>query len=173
MPAVPARQLARATTAVALALGASQLWPGSANHDEGCRPAEQRRDVAVMQEWLAGLTNGTGPRLDLLSEDFVLRVPESLPYGGTYTKDQQDEYGEANAEAWLAPTPGAAPRLDSTCGEVVLQGRFTRTARQTGRSVDVPLVEIFEIDRGQISGDTLYLADTAPVVAALAPDAPR
>ncbi|MFJ6085249.1 tautomerase family protein [Streptomyces sp. NPDC092369] len=103
--------------------------------------------------------------LPMLREDFVMSLPESLPYGGDYT-------GRQAFEEFFAKTPGGAEVWDSFSSEVdqVIEGQghfavqLTNTAvpKATGVPVVFHNLWLFEVASGRVVRTRLY-ADTARV----------
>lgn len=96
----------------------------------------------------------------------TVTVPDSLLYGGTLSAA---DYAAAAAGYWIrteGATP-AEPELTATCDKVYLEGRFSPTASATGIAVDMPIMEIFELEDGLVVSDTLFFFDSAQIVEAL------
>jgi ketosteroid isomerase-like protein len=103
--------------------------------------------------------------LPMLRQDFVLKIPATLPYGGEFTGR------EAFAE-FFGRTPGGAEvweSFDVHVDQVIesadyLVARLTNTAvlKATGRTVVVQNVWLFEVAGGRLVSAQLY-ADTAAV----------
>lgn len=103
--------------------------------------------------------------LPMLREDFVMSLPESLPYSGGYT-------GPEAFEDFFAKTPGGTEvwaSFSSRVDQVIeADGRFavrlTNTAvpKATGVPVVFHNLWLFEAVGGRLSGTRLY-ADTAVV----------
>jgi ketosteroid isomerase-like protein len=103
--------------------------------------------------------------LPMLREDFVMSLPESLPYGGDYP-------GPKAFEEFFAKTPGGTDVWDSFSSRVdqVIEAdgyfavQLTNTAvpKATGVPVVLHNLWLFEVANGRIVGTRLY-ADTARV----------
>ena len=103
--------------------------------------------------------------LPMLSEDFVMSLPESLPYGGDYT-------GRTAFEDFFATTPGGADVWESFSSRVeqvihadgYLAVQLTNTAvpKATGVAVVLYNLWLFTVANGRIVHTRLY-ADTARV----------
>jgi ketosteroid isomerase-like protein len=101
--------------------------------------------------------------LPMLRQDFVLKIPATLPYGGEFTGP------EAFAD-FFAGTPGGAEVWESFGVHVdqviessdYLIARLTNTAvlKATGNTVTFQNVWLFEIASGRLVSAQLY-ADTA------------
>lgn len=101
--------------------------------------------------------------LPMLRDDFVMRIPASLPYGGAY-------YGRQAFGSFFAGTPGGSEVWESF--EVSVDGvinagdhivaRLTNTAVpiSSGRPVDIENLWFFKVANGQFVSAQLY-ADTA------------
>jgi ketosteroid isomerase-like protein len=103
--------------------------------------------------------------LPMLRQDFVLKIPATLPYGGEFTGP------EAFAD-FFAGTPGGTEvweSFDVHVDQVIessdyLIARLTNTAvlKATGNTVTFQNVWLFEIASGRLVSAQLY-ADTAAV----------
>lgn len=103
--------------------------------------------------------------LPMLREDFVMSLPESLPYGGDYT-------GTTAFEEFFAKTPGGADVWESFSSQVdrVIEAdgafavQLTNTAvpKATGVPVVLHNLWLFEVANGRLTRTRLY-ADTARV----------
>ncbi len=103
--------------------------------------------------------------LPMLREDFVMSLPESLPYGGDYT-------GRKTFEEFFAKTPGGTEVWDSFSSRVdqVIEAdgyfavQLTNTAVPKGTGVPVVFhnLWLFEVANGRVAGTRLY-ADTAQI----------
>lgn len=103
--------------------------------------------------------------LPMLREDFVMSLPESLPYGGDYN-------GRKAFEEFFAKTPGGTDVWDSLSSRVdqviEAEGHFavqlTNTAvpKATGVPVVLHNLWLFEVANGRLVRTRLY-ADTARV----------
>lgn len=107
----------------------------------------------------------SGRILPMLREDFVMSLPESLPYGGDYT-------GRKTFADFFAKTPGGADVWDSFSTRVdqVIEAdnyfavQLTNTAvpKATGVPVVFHNLWLFEVANGRVARTRLY-ADTAQV----------
>lgn len=135
-----------------------------------CSTRAERADQAVVQAWLEALTSGRAA--EGLEEYWdpagTVVVPAALPYGGTYAVADQGAYGAAVNETWDTSALGT-PTLYASCGKVFAEARWNVTARATGRTVDQPLVEVFELENQRITKDTLYYFDTDELRRAITP----
>lgn len=103
--------------------------------------------------------------LPMLRDDYVMSLPESLPYGGDYT-------GRKTFEDFFAKTPGGTDVWESFSSHVeqVIEAdgyfavQLTNTAVPKATGVPVVLYNLwlFEVTGGRIGGIRLY-ADTARV----------
>ncbi len=104
----------------------------------------------------------TGDRegaLKLLHPDFRIQQPESLPHGGWYQgAEGMAEMGAAFGRYWdrtIGP-----PRILG-CGATAVQVTAqTWTAKETGRSATVDVVEIFEVTDGLLAEIRVFQQDT-------------
>jgi ketosteroid isomerase-like protein len=107
----------------------------------------------------------SGRILPMLGQDFVLKIPASLPYGGEFT-------GPEAFAKFFAGTPGGAAVWESFHVDVdqviesadYLIARLTNTAvpKATGQTVVLQNAWIFEVASGRLVSAQLY-ADTAAV----------
>jgi ketosteroid isomerase-like protein len=103
--------------------------------------------------------------LPMLCQDFVLKIPTTLPYGGEFTGP------EAFAD-FFAGTPGGAEVWESfdvhvdqvteSCNYLVAQLTNTTVLKATGKTVVLQNAWLFEVARGRLASAQLY-ADTAAV----------
>ena len=103
----------------------------------------------------------------LLSADYEISEPDSLPYGGTHRG--------ANGDIALMQRIGELlelrfdlDRLDAVDDEtIVLPMDVSFTARTTRRSISLAVVELLTVRAGRIARSEVYLKDTAAVLATL------
>jgi uncharacterized protein len=121
---------------------------------------EQMLDHAASGRWQA-LEN-------VLDKQFAIVEPDSLPYGGTHHGvDGYVALMQRIGELFeLAFEPQGLHALDQKT--VVLRIHVTFTARSTGRSVKLPVVEFLEVAGGLVQSSEVFLADTAALLATLA-----
>lgn len=103
----------------------------------------------------------------MLHPDFRIEQPGSLPHGGWYAgTDGMAEMGARFAEHWDRTI--SAPRVFG-CGEdtVVQVTTQTWTAKATGRSATVDVVELFEIADGRVRQIRVFQQDTHALLATL------
>lgn len=103
--------------------------------------------------------------LPMLREDFLMSLPESLPYGGDYT-------GRTAFEEFFAKTPGGTDvwesfnsRVDQVIeadGSFAVQLTNTAVPKATGVPVVLRNLWLFEVANGRLTRTRLY-ADTARV----------
>ena len=146
-----------ADVAAAEAPGAAANAPGSR---ETYTPAEMARAITEL------LGHRDSRRiLPMLRQDFVLKIPATLPYGGEFT-------GPEAFANFFAGTPGGAEvweSFDVNVDQVIesadyLIARLTNTAvvKATGKTVVIQNAWIFEAANGRLVNAQLY-ADTAAV----------
>jgi ketosteroid isomerase-like protein/phenylpyruvate tautomerase PptA (4-oxalocrotonate tautomerase family) len=148
--------------AAAEALDAAAKDPGS-------------RETSTKAEMAYAITELLGHRdsrriLPMLSQDFVLKIPATLPYGGEFT-------GPEAFAKFFAGTPGGATvweSFDVHVDQVIeaadyLVAQLTNTAvlKATGRTVVFQNAWLFELASGRLVSAQLY-ADTAAVTATAA-----
>ena len=104
--------------------------------------------------------------LALLHDDFRIEQPASLPHGGWHTgRDGLVAMGTTFAERWDRTI--SAPTLDAWGDGVVQVTTQTWTARATGRSATVDVVELFRVADGRIAEIRVFQQDTAALLATL------
>jgi ketosteroid isomerase-like protein len=106
-----------------------------------------------------------GPVLPMLRQDFVLKIPASLPWGGEFT-------GTEAFANFFSQAPGGTSvwkSFDVNVDQVIeaadyLVARLTNTAvfKATGKTVVIENAWIFEVADGRLVNAQLY-ADTAAV----------
>jgi ketosteroid isomerase-like protein len=135
---------------------------------EEAAKAPGRRETYTKAEMAYAITGLLGDRdssriLPMLRQDFVLKIPATLPYGGEFT-------GPEAFAKFFAGTPGGAQvwkSFDVHVDQVIesadyLVAQLTNTAvlRATGETVVIQNVWLFEVAGGRLAGAQLY-ADTA------------
>lgn len=103
----------------------------------------------------------------VLTEDFVIVEPDSLPYGGSH--HGAAGYGalmkKIGALFELAFEPEG---LHAVCDNMVmLRMNVTFVSRSTGRKVRLPVVELFTLRAGRIARGEVFLFDTAALLGTL------
>jgi SnoaL-like domain len=124
--------------------------------------------TSVVEQLLDHAANGRWEALEgVLDPAFEIVEPESLPYGGVHRgvsgyialMQRIGRLFELDFE------PLGLHALDG--GLVLLRMIVTFTARASGRSVRVPVVEILRVERGLVARSEVYLADPAALLATL------
>jgi uncharacterized protein len=103
--------------------------------------------------------DGTGAAA-LFHPQVRIQQPETLPHGGWHAgTDGMAEMGARFGRHWTRTI--SDPRI-SGCGDTVVQVRSqTWTARATGRSATVDVVELFAFRDGLVSEIRVFQQDTA------------
>jgi uncharacterized protein len=106
--------------------------------------------------------------LELLDEDVAFRPSESVPgHGGDWIGHEGFlNMCEAYAGTWEPPDGLQFEFLDGGGDKVVILASFTRTSRQTGRSIPIRMVEIITVRNGKIAELVPYFYDTVAMVEA-------
>jgi ketosteroid isomerase-like protein len=132
--------------------------------------APDSRETYTKAEMAYAITELLGHRdssriLPMLRQDFVLKIPATLPYGGEFT-------GHEPFAKFFAGTPGGAEvweSFDVHVDQVIesadyLVAQLTNTAvlKATGKTVVIQNVWLFEVASGRLVSAQLY-ADTAAV----------
>lgn len=107
---------------------------------------------------------------ELLHPQVRIQQPASLPHGGWHEgRDGMAEMGAAFARHWDRTIED--PRVFG-CGERVVQVTTqTWTAKATGRSATVDVVELFSFADGRIAEIRVFQQDTHALLATLSPPA--
>jgi uncharacterized protein len=103
---------------------------------------------------------------ELLHPDLRIEQPASLPHGGLHHgPDGMDAMGAAFAEHWERTIGEADLR---SCGDTAVQVTTqTWTAKATGRSATVDVVELFRVAGGRIVEIRVFQQDTHALLATL------
>jgi uncharacterized protein len=104
----------------------------------------------------------------LLDDEFVVYEAGGVPYSGEYRGPQGffDLFGKMNEDLELTPDPAIQYLVaDDT---VAMRYRLKFTARASGGSVEMSLVEIYTVRDGSIVELDVYYKDPSAVAALLA-----
>lgn len=103
----------------------------------------------------------------LLHEDFVVHEAGGMPFSGEYYGPQGffDLYAKMTAD--LVLTPGSAIQYLLAEDTVAMRFRLTLTARASGNSVEMNLVEVYTVRDGRIVDLDVYYKDPSAVAALL------
>jgi len=104
---------------------------------------------------------------NLLQEDFVVYQAGGLPYSGEYHGPQGFVELLTTMNEALELTAG--PKTEHPMGDDTVASRFrlTFTARASGRSVEMGLVEVYRVRDGLIAELDVYYKDPSAVAALL------
>jgi ketosteroid isomerase-like protein len=107
-----------------------------------------------------------GGAFELLHPDFRIEQPASLPHGGWHHGPEgMGAMGQTFARHWDRTI--GEPRIQG-CGDLVVQVTTqTWTARETGRSATVDVVELFSFADGLIAEIRVFQQDTHLLLATL------
>ena len=89
--------------------------------------------------------------LSMMDEDIVWHQAQGLPHGGIYhgLAAVRANVFDPLAESWWENF-GADPEEILGCGDdVVVLGRYTAVARETGRPLDVPFCHVWKFEAGK------------------------
>jgi uncharacterized protein len=102
----------------------------------------------------------------LLHPDLRIEQPPSLPHGGSHHGPEgMDAMGAAFAAHWERTIGEADVR---SCGDTAVQVTAqTWTARATGRSATVDVVELFRVAHGRVVEIRVFPQDTHALLATL------
>jgi ketosteroid isomerase-like protein len=121
-------------------------------------------NVAVVRRFLDLILEGKlEEALGCLHEDFVIRSPPELPYGGDHHGPAG--FGElvAGLVAIAVPEQIGAPEIRDAGDCVVLRAPSRFTSHTTGESVEITVVELYFVRDGQIVEMDVYYKDPAAV----------
>jgi ketosteroid isomerase-like protein len=125
-------------------------------------------DAAIVKNFLlCFLTDDFDGAEDLLTEDFVLREAECLPYGGDWTgKDAFRRMSKKFREVWEAHSKNDSEHvyIDGGEGVVACVAVTPVTARSTGTSMELRAAEIFTIRDQKIAKLEVFYWDTNKIV---------
>jgi ketosteroid isomerase-like protein len=107
--------------------------------------------------------------LSLFAEDLVWSTPTSVPFGGVYAGPQGAAEFFTKLPQNFAELIVQPERYLEAGDSVVVPGRH-KGRSLSGRGFDVPFVHVWTLRNGKVTAFTEVM-DSAPVVAALAPDA--
>jgi len=130
--------------------------------------------TGVVEELLDHAANARWDRLpELMTDDFVITEPTSLPYGG-------EHYGatgyialmqQINGVFDLQFEPERVHALDAS--RVLLQMHVTFTGRATQRAHRLPVLELLTIRDGRVARSEVFVSDTAALLSLLPRDRQR
>lgn len=124
--------------------------------------------AAVVAELGRRFRAADGSAAELLAPDFRIEQPASLPHGGWHDGlAGMGAMGAAFAEHWER-TIGEADLREWGDGAVQLTTQ-TWTAKATGRSATVDVVELFRVRDGLITEIRVFQQDTHTLLATLDP----
>jgi len=105
----------------------------------------------------------------LLAPGVVIEEPESLPYGGRFVGPEGlATMHEIMRATWRIDFPSAGEMDILECGATaVLRGHLRAESVRTGRRVETPVAEFYEVRDGLIYSIRVHYMDTALMVAAL------
>ncbi|OBF85669.1 hypothetical protein A5791_22330 [Mycobacterium sp. 852002-51163_SCH5372311] len=103
----------------------------------------------------------------LLHDDFIVYEAGGLPYSGEYHGPDGffELFAKMNEAMELAP--GETVQYFLTGDAVAIRGRLKFTARASGESVEMSLVEIYTVRDGLIAQLDVYYKDPSAVAALL------
>lgn len=103
----------------------------------------------------------------LLSDDFVAYEAGGLPYSGEYRGPQGFFELMVRMDDGMDVMPGPTMQFLLADNTVAVRFRLTFTARATGRSVEMGMVEVYTVRGGLIVELDVYYKDPAAVSALL------
>jgi uncharacterized protein len=124
---------------------------------------------ATVRRFMQAIVEG---RLDdarsLLHDDFVAYETGGVPYSGEYRGPQGFFELLAKMTEGMEFTLGPAPQCLLAGDSVAVRSRVTFTARASGKSVEMKLVEVYTVRDGLIVELDVYYKDPSAVAALLA-----
>lgn len=131
-------------------------------------------DAALARAAYAAFARGDRDgALAAFAEDIVWEQAQGLPHGGVYhglAEVRRNVFDPLDRDWWSAFEATPSEFLPTEDGVVVL-GRYTGVARESGRALDVPFVHVWTFAEAKAVRFRQYL-DTAGWNAALAPGSP-
>jgi ketosteroid isomerase-like protein len=125
--------------------------------------------LAIVQRFSTAVREGDFDEMGrLLHDDFVAREAGGLPYSGDYRglSGFRDLLGKMNDAMTLSPGPFTSEPLGESA--VVLRFSLTFTARASGKSVTMNLIEVYTLRDEKIVDLDVYYKDPAALTALLA-----
>lgn len=126
-------------------------------------------NVAIVQRFSAAVREGDFDEMGrLLDDDFVAHEAGGLPYSGEYRglSGFRDLLETMNDAMTLSPGPFTSEPLGESA--VALRFSLTFTARTSGKSVTMNLVEVYTLRSEKIVDLDVYYKDPSAVTALLA-----
>lgn len=124
--------------------------------------------VAIVQKFSTAVREGDFEAMGrLLHDDFVAHEAGGLPYSGDYRglSGFRDLLAKMNDAMTLNPGPFTSEPLGENA--VALRFSLTFTARVSGHSVTMDLIEVYTLRDGKIVDLDVYYKDPAAVTALL------
>jgi uncharacterized protein len=106
---------------------------------------------------------------DVLAPSFEITEPDSLPYGGTHHGvDAYMALMQRIGEIFdLKFASDGLHRLSDT--QVLLRMQVTFTARASGRSTRLPVLELLTVNDARVTRSHVFISDTAALLRTLEP----
>lgn len=129
--------------------------------------ADDDPGTAVVTELAKRFMAGDGAgALALFHPDIRIEQPASLPHGGWHQgHDGMASMGAVFGQYWTRVIED--PRIFGSDGRVVQLTTQTWTAKSTGRSATVDVVELFRVSGGQVTEVRVFQQDTHALLATL------
>ena len=124
--------------------------------------------TGVVEQMLGHAAHGRWDALpNVLDEHFEIVEPDSLPYGGTHrgVRGYIALMAQIGSLFELAFEPQGVHALDDRTA--VLRMNVTFTARSSGRSVTLRVVELLDVQGGRVRRSEVFISDTAALLATL------
>jgi hypothetical protein len=124
-------------------------------------------DVEVVRQFTDAALAGDGERaMSMLDSACAFEEAESLPYGGIHVghKAIGALLGSIFATFEIAPDP---IELSDAETAVIARASATFTARATGRSMHMDVIEVYDIADGRIRRNKIFYHDTKALVGLL------
>ena len=124
-----------------------------------------KRNLEVVTTMAA---NGIRGRWDvvrpLVAEDIVLRVPETLPWGGVRRGWEGYQGALLTMGAFFSEFDVGPFSFDPFADKVLIQTEIRGRVAATGKAVAMPLLEVWRVRDGQVCEITAYFFDTKTLV---------
>lgn len=127
-------------------------------------------NLATVRRFMSAIRHGDlGGASSLLHENFVLSAAGGLPYSGNY-HGRSDFIDLLTRMTDILQLTAAQSAQDSVPDNTVISRlRLTFTERATGRSVEMGVIELYNLDNGLIASLDVYYKDPTAVAALWTP----
>jgi ketosteroid isomerase-like protein len=125
--------------------------------------------MAVRGDVDEAATDRMAKALELLDENVLFRLSEAIPgHGGDWIgRDGFLNMCKAYSRVWEPAAGLEFEFLDAGDEKVVILASYTRTSRETGRSIPIKMVEVVTVRGGKITEFLAYYDDTSGMLEAI------